>query len=1432
MRTEMEKVLSQQIQDAKTVADLNKTELDLTTTIENARQDLLDTFGDEGKTLELINDLTNSRLDTEKDIESVISDQVDVTEDVTDETEETLAANQELEEVLNEQVDISAEKSAIESEINDMTSEILANDELTTEEKIVQLQKMEQAFQVELNMLNAKIEGLKADHDRAVVAAQSMVLTEEAAQAEWDKANALRDQIASLKQQAAIVASAQTELQTKIGEQQAGARVGTALGGVGGARTRSTRDAERAERERQREADKAAKEAEKAEKARQKELDKAEKERIQQEKEHTQALKEAQDAQIEAIERETEARIEHENMLQERRMAELERAQEFAEEQRKIEEERIQRERELNAQLEQLREQQLGELRGIAEQSSKTISDIIQTLAPLTAEQQLRAEIEESRRVLGDFVEVIEDSTEDLAKEGQTKKDRIEELEDEQDKWERKINRRNDRIAEAQTEIADLTKEMNQFLQIAEMGEGGQLGIREISNLQQIFGTADPAYFRQRASSNKIAITELTNGIAFLEQEIVGYQQTLDPINTELEELTGVAQGMYAQFEANLETLAQAPIATIIKEQELLARELGFVANGFQGITDLIDGLFDQSTVQSAENYFNAVFLMAEVIKRDFGEEFPGMLEGFKLELDALNARIEELRQDPEASQELLNSAIANATQLEELIKILSGEMVDVNNELAQQNLEFIKGLIETESQAADAIAFIEGNLNRLNQERTEAQFASNKQRIINEIETNKEVLRKRLELLAQLKDEALQRILIGEGDPQELTDILNEIQTLTESLEDIEEIEIELVDEAGLQDIQEMIDKQSVLIDQQEQLGDISGLRALQQRLKLIEDEIKLAEERGDSEEEINELLIEQKGVQDEIFQKQIAGLQNIAKTSELVFEAVSQIDSISGMFEAGDTAGAVVGAGELTTKVGQALIGSKSQTLRTMGAVLLGVGIFSKIIGKIIDLVSGKEQTAEDIAKEHLKVVQILNNAAFDTASERLDFLRDQRQELIDQNEELGKSQEELLFDKQSAEENLKIWQNFYDRKDDIMDESNDKQKQFVNAINKVFGTAFDFGENIRKSDLEKVFKFINSMILEGEADLEDLDLIIGINEDIFGEELTLIENRIKTAEFKLKIATELEDPEAELLAQQDIINAYASSFNKALSDAEIPEQLTDLSTEGLLDFADTLTSIFGDEIPPNLIDSWNELFDAIKKTDEAEKESLQNALDEQEQLKLRQEAGKISAEEANKQILEILENQRKLIEEQIEAYGLTVELEMELLNIQIEINRMKNEGNEADSEANRILTDTLRKRQQLIESYRAQNQGAALSTEQLQQLKQTEQQIITQLRNSGASEDEIRKFIESLPAFEQGGLVPETGLAMVHEGEYVIPANQVREIEDQIKSFASIFANNNPTVTGTDAITQEFTRSMLQKEAQNVQQNLQFNTQFGNI
>jgi hypothetical protein len=919
-RTEIEKVLSQQIKDGQTLAELNKTEFDLTTTIENARQDLLDTFGDEGKTLELINDLTSERLDTEKDIENAVADQVDEVENVTDETEETLAANKELEDVLNAQVDISAEKSAIESEINDMTSEILDNEELTTEEKIAQLQEMENALQVELNMLNAKINGKAAETERAIAAAAAAVAAGKNADAEWERVDALKAQIVALKEQAAIVASAQTELQGKITETEAGAAVGGALAGAG-LSPRSTRDAERAERERQREAEKAEKEAEKAEKARQKELDKAEKERIKQEEEHTQALKEAQEAQLEQIEKNAEIMREMNQRDHERRMEQIERQQQYEEEQRKLNEERIQREKELNERLTQVREQQLGELRGIAASSSMAIQDIIRSIVPLTKREQLQLSLTETDKALSAFATALENSHRGLQQQAKETAEAAETPEQEWGRLGRTLDNLSTSISSTNRNIGTMTQsielQIDMFNTVKEAREKNLVLSSEATRLiKSEFG----AYAQSLGSMQQFIQNNITS-LDVLKNTLEEQQTTYDNANTRYKELTQELQnakdainGMRKEAEALEDVAKQISVADVINEQTKLAQQLAVVTNEFQGITDLVDGLFTQEDASKAAVYFDTLFARSENVRVQMETVFPGLLTNFQNQLTQLNEDIARLTEAGEGG-ELLIDAVKNAEKLEFLISVLTGELVDINNEVASANLEFAQQVIDSESAAADAITSIQSNIQRFNEQNRENQFATQSARVNAEIEANKQILNERKQLLEQLLEQALS-VPLEEQDFERILELNQQVAEIETNLKDLEEIEPELITEAHVQTLQDFIDGQKTAIDQQEKLGKISGVKALRKRLDLIDEEIALARERGDEEEEINELLIERQQLEENIFKTQLQSLKNISENFEKMGSFLedfgNSVAQISGLFRTGQTA---AGAGTISS-------------------------------------------------------------------------------------------------------------------------------------------------------------------------------------------------------------------------------------------------------------------------------------------------------------------------------------------------------------------------------------------------------------------------------------------------------------------------------------------------------------------------------------
>jgi hypothetical protein len=579
-------------------------------------------------------------------------------------------------------------------------------------------------------------------------------------------------------------------------------------------------------------------------------------------------------------------------------------------------------------------------------------------------------------------------------------------------------------------------------------------------------------------------------------------------------------------------------------------------------------------------------------------------------------------------------------------------------------------------------------------------------------------------------------------------------------------------------------------------------------------------------------------------------ARMEQLASLSEGVIQGVVDI---RGMFQSGRGAEGAIAAADLTKKIGQALLSTGAGPLAIAGGVLLGAGIIAGAVAKIVQAVQGREQSTQEIAEARLATIErqndsiraqmtlmddlvALGDASLDTARERLAVLEKQRAEFLKEAGLRNKSQEQLLEEKKLLQDRVDLSEEYVNELEKAKDFSNEAQRELIEDINDEFGFKFDFGRNVTKSDIDEVINEINTLVAEGKADISDLELLAEINENILNEQLAILDERLSSAQFKVEVATILGDTDQFLTGQEDALQVMKERFQTALDDAgvlDVVGNISEMSAEDLKNI--NFDELFdGMEVPQSVIDSWTEVISTIDSTIEDQMAFLdaqEEGFDLQKELvNAKERAAKISSEEADSNIAKILEEQLEFLLEQEKILGESTELTIRILNLQGEINDLKQEGNEVDEESNEILMQSIRLRQQQIEQFRRAQEGAPLTSEQQRALDATDEEIRQQLEATGMTPTQIEEFMKSLPAFEKGGLVPDTGLAVVHKGELVIPANMVKDIEDQIQSFSSIVGGKNAIANGTDQLTNDFTRIILDKEAQEV--NNMINISFGDI
>jgi hypothetical protein len=1592
VETTIEKQVAQQLENAKNLAASLGEELDVQREIENIRFNIVEETGAEGETLKLINDTLREKgvliaeelgqrdiskqlqieeldlriqnlqaqmraldlfgglsdehkamvdaqieaLEAQKESVSAAEEIADANDENLDISEDQLSAEEELVKVKQEKADLTEEESFIKEAVNDLTSEILDNETLTTEEKITQLDELIAQQDAQLEILDAQIKQLEAAHGLQLAMASNNELSAEAQDKALATAEAMREQIAALKEEVAIVETAKEQLEGKKTETETEERVRGTIGGV------SDRDAKRQQREAQRAERDRERDAAKAEKEREKEKDRAQKEMQRQEKEAAKAKEKLEEEREKRREEDAKRMQEFVKAEVEFRKEQLRRQAEVAKMRFEAEQKAIESIRDFRLALEQTIASTRAELSaGLSEAVSdfSTLKEEFEDIASSVSNLVKKTEAETFRMIREQFAITQQvQKTADATLIGLQEDLQIAIL----DAIPETLISDSVAAELARTIQRDFVDGVQTFKIINRIAkDNAEITLEEartiVSPLTKIAETVD----RSKIEELRPAIANINTALRTLGIISGDTNLNLGQLTLALKELEAEAEErgeklvltepVEADLSVNIPDVEEiGQFTTLAQLFEKLGNKLGGALAAFEsaGTADQLEkaGLGFERLTEDLD--------LANFSLRDIQEAYSGVLnviEILNLELDQATGteeeRIEKINQLKaelnEEELELLETIKAQGNLSQKDLAILRTKvpLLIRQTEQLQQQVEAQARLAETQAALLNNQERFSNAIQTTNQLANEYEAALMDQEITVESINNK--YDEQLEKLRQAKSDLLiaERLLTKQDERLE-NQIIEQERLLeaekkkTEELRkqiEMERPEGEELTEEQIEEIKKEIDALNISMREREDI--ITGLNEKEQEnqeelnntTEALENNTEAQENNTAAREESLQKLKEQKTTEfiqemnaqaqklnttsftgflstigdttdsisalftaarnetgetaEKLREAALQNLGNLAGAVGTVFEQTfanveqgfDQIQNIMKQFKAGVSGAVTEASGDITTKIGRALLSAPTPGLQIAGAVLLGVGLITKAVGKIINAIKGREQTALEKAEERLATIERQNaemrnqldlmsdlaamgDSSVDTARERLALLEQQRESLIAQNAAYGIGQKELLQQQTLWEDQVELLDEYKGRFESAREFSNSDQRKLIKAFNDTFGTAFDFGDNVRKSDIDDVVAFIDRQIANSKGTLSEFELITELNEQILQEQFNLLDERIGSAKFRIRIATEFEDPSLFIESQADFLQTLGDRLNTALLQAGVGEQITDLTRDELLTLRDNFEKLFDKgEVPQNVIDSWTELLEAIENNDIAEREFVEAMLQDEEQqkelIKLREEAGKIDENTSKEQRIELLEEEIDIVEEQIEALGESVELEMLLLSLQKELNDLKNEGNSEDEEANRLLTIALRKRQELLEMIRAEQKGAPITVQQQDMLNQSEDEIRRQLEATGMTPEQIDSFINTLPAFEQGGIVPDTGLALVHKGELIIPANQIKEMEDQIRMFSNGVVAANPIVNGTDPLTQAFSRIILEKEAQNIN-NTMINVNIGDI
>lgn len=467
------------------------------------------------------------------------------------------------------------------------------------------------------------------------------------------------------------------------------------------------------------------------------------------------------------------------------------------------------------------------------------------------------------------------------------------------------------------------------------------------------------------------------------------------------------------------------------------------------------------------------------------------------------------------------------------------------------------------------------------------------------------------------------------------------------------------------------------------------------------------------------------------------------------------------------------------LTTDIGKALLASPIPQLKTAGAIILGVGLIGKLAAKLSSIIERNENTAMESAQKAAE------------AQERIVKQLENRVALLENIIALGS------VDLDQAWERLEV-----ERK------TNDERRK---GMKEWTGGVVDLG-GLSDEQLTNKIDSLNAQLLTAANDAQKQQIQLAI--DMYQGE---VDARIRLQELadevfqegidKLDfiIESEREDDPAEAAKYAGKkVGAYRDALQNELgklSEDDLGIDIDVLKSMGQEQFDNWIQQWIKttDQASPKILDlikslrdsgaEYNELLEAAKaKLEEIAEEAAameedlfsrrKGLLEKLRDVGTGTEFEGISEEEYFEKVNALLRARLAVLEAQgleLEAQGAT---ELELLDnelarkdIELEILGLTQEQNGALSDQDKLLVQSIKKRQDFLKQMRAA--GGTGTAEQRTKLAEITEEAVAayKVANPHATDEEIEKFRKSLPQFKSGGFTGEGGLAVLHPGEYVL-------------------------------------------------------------
>ena len=572
--------------------------------------------------------------------------------------------------------------------------------------------------------------------------------------------------------------------------------------------------------------------------------------------------------------------------------------------------------------------------------------------------------------------------------------------------------------------------------------------------------------------------------------------------------------------------------------------------------------------------------------------------------------------------------------------------------------------------------------------------------------------------------------------------------------------------------------------------------------------------------------------------------GIQELSSMGAELGDLTDKIpDAIRGMraaFRGKDVQGAVEKITDVTDTVGKALIKSGIPPLEAIGAMIIGAGIIAKVTAKIVQMFilrKDEKKTAEEAAanEERLRSTQEarlnlmqkmveLGDRSVDQAKEQLiaqqQIYAMRRAESAEANRLAGQTTAQLQLEQGRIINQKQLLAAKIAEGNKVLEERIKDRKRFEGDVN------IDKGKFASKGDIEEAIKGWEAELIRIQTTNEDITLeletrigLMELERQMLEEEVSIIQlrNRIEgeSAAGLQKIA---DTRRAALLDQLRTLD-----LSKAASTGILAKNIGTLNVtdEELKKIIDAL----GDDLSPAIIDMANSWLDAADAVDEFNVSS-QQALDlferQKKILELSRDLGRITEQEFATQMealltsrLEMLKTEETTLIAQHATQDLILDNKIAQMEIELEILNLQKEQNNQLGKEDKLLNALIIRHQKRIEAMRAMAGGAPLTAAQRAELEAIRMEMVRRLQDTGATQEEIDKFLASLPKFQTGG--PTTGgPAMLHPGEYVLSQSAAEAIGRQTLDWLNSIRPDNPAAFGRTTVDRFLTNAIQTREA----------------